>query len=144
MKQHSAGGKLDCPSAQPSMADARVLGAFVETAEGPRLAYLNSIQPVTDELLGLTGGVEPGRVMRFAAGCEEGGCMHFDGTLCRLATRIVDRMQEVYTTLPPCTIRRSCRWYAQERSAACFRCPQVVTYNAEPSAELREIARPAQ
>lgn len=133
----------DCPSAQPDMAEARILGVLSRTPDGPRVAYLNAVQPVTAELLDLADGVRPTQVMRFAARCEERKCTHFDGRDCLLATRIVERMTEVSTSLPPCTIRRTCRWHVQEGAAACLRCPQIVTYNVTPSPELVDIALPA-
>lgn len=134
---------MDCPSAQPDMVDARVLGVLTETEEGTRVAYLNAVQEVTPELLDLSGGVKPTRVMRFAAKCEQSKCTHFDGRDCQLASRIVARMSPVSTMLPPCTIRRTCRWHAQEGPDACFRCPQIATFNTEPSEELSAIAFPS-
>ena len=141
VNNHSSG--LDCPSAQPNMADARILGVITSTEEGPRVAYLNAVQPVTNEYLALAGSFPPSRVMRFAARCQEQKCTHFDGENCQLAARIVERMAEVSATLPPCTIRRTCRWHAQEGAAACARCPQVVTYHADPTPELAGIALPS-
>jgi len=45
-------------------------------------------------------------------------------------------------TLPPCRIRQSCRWWLQEGKAACFRCPQVVTDDYNPSEIMAEVAEP--
>jgi len=42
--------------------------------------------------------------------------------------------------LPACLIRATCRWYQQEGKAACHRCPQVVTYIAEPTNQMRLAA----
>ena len=59
---------------------------------------------------------------------------------CKLATRIVQILPAVVSGLPPCIVRASCRWYAQEGGAACLRCPQIVTLNQDPSEELKMAA----
>ena len=118
---------LRCPSAQPGMPDAQILGIISRDADGPRLAYLNERIPATPELLAQAAPADPREIFRLAARCEQSKCVHFDGARCQLATRIVEMLPEVTGSLPPCTIRRTCRWYQQEGRAACFRCPQVVT-----------------
>jgi len=134
---------LLCPSAQPEMEGSMALGVFEDTPEGRRLAWIEKPQPVTPELLSMTGEVDPRNVFRFAAQCEESKCMHFDGKDCQLATRIVQILPLAVDTLPPCSIRPECRWYQQEGKAACMRCPEVVTYLDNPSAEMRRAARPS-
>lgn len=131
---------LYCPSAQPDMPGSRVLGVIGGTADAPEVAYLNEFLPVSGEVLAMAGSVKPTQVLRFAAPCEEKKCCHFDGTDCRLATRIVQILPAVTQGLPACLIRATCRWYQQEGKAACFRCPQVVTYVAEPSDRMRLAA----
>ncbi len=42
---------LLCPSAQPEMKEARILGVVGGSSEAPELAYLNEHLPVTEELL---------------------------------------------------------------------------------------------
>jgi len=129
-----------CPSARENLADSVVFGIAVGTVEEPRISYLPELQPVTDELLALTEPVTPTEVFRFAASCAEHQCAHFDGTNCRLARRIIQGLPEVTDTLPPCRIRQSCRWWLQEGKAACFRCPQVVTDDYNPSEIMTEVA----
>jgi hypothetical protein len=131
---------LLCPSAQPEMSGAIVLGVVGGDSEAPRLGYLNEKLPVTDDLLARSGAIKPTRVFRFAAQCEERACRHFDGTVCRLASRIVEFLPEVTDALPPCLIRKTCRWFAQEGKAACLRCPQVVTEDSQPSELMRRAA----
>ena len=41
--------------------------------------------------------------------------------------RIVEKMPAVTEKLPPCSIRRDCRWWKQEGKATCMHCPQVIT-----------------
>ena len=133
---------LMCPSAQPEMEDSVVLGILENTPEGQRLAWLEKPQPVTPELLSLTGEVDPRNIFRFAARCEESRCVHFDGKDCRLASRIVQILPVVVDLLPACRIRPECRWYQQEGRDACLRCPQVVTHLENPTAEMAQAATP--
>lgn len=132
-----------CPSARPESIDGVVFGVVGGTAEAPRLGYLKQPLPITDELIAKASPVTPAEIFRTAAPCTQRGCQHFDGKDCRLATRIVDRLPAVVTELPPCPIRRDCRWWQQEGKAACMRCPQVVTDNYVPSEQLRQAANPS-
>jgi hypothetical protein len=59
-----------------------------------------------------------------------------------LAVRIVARLPEVVSSLPPCNIRRTCRWFAQEGGAACRRCPQISTTDDGSNTELAAVALP--
>jgi uncharacterized paraquat-inducible protein A len=56
--------------------------------------------------------------------------------------RIVEQLPTVTEALPPCAIRRDCRWWQQEGKAACMRCPQVVTDNYNASEQMRQAAAP--
>ncbi len=136
----SAPKQLLCPSAQPEMKEARVLGVITGEAGKPELAYLNQPLAVTPELLASTAPARPTEVLRFAAVCEEQACMHFDGTKCRLATRIVQILPAVTEALPPCLIRAQCRWYQQEGRPACERCPQVITETHAASEDFYRAA----
>jgi hypothetical protein len=131
---------LMCPSAQPDMAAARVLGVVGGTAEAAQVAYVNEHLPVSNELLAAAAPLKPTEVFRFAAHCEGKACRHFDGTNCNLATRIVQILPAVVDALPACLIRPTCRWYQQEGRDACMRCPQVVTESYEPSEDFKRAA----
>jgi hypothetical protein len=98
--------------------------------------------PVTGELLDLARPVTPPEVFRFAAPCMKAGCVHFQGNACSLAARVVQLLPEVTDKIPRCAIRPSCRWWRQEGVAACYRCPQVVTENYNPSDEMQAAAKP--
>ncbi len=119
--------ELRCPSAQPDMREAQVLGAVVGEGEGRRVAYLNARLPVGEAMTGSLKDVASTRTLRFAAICESSRCVHFEGGACTLARRIVEGLDPVVGALPPCAIRPRCRWFAQEGREACLRCPQVVT-----------------
>ena len=131
---------LLCPSAQPGMAECQVLGVVEDTADGPRLSYLNETLSATADVLKMAEPVNPTEVFRLAAHCEQARCTHFDGERCQLVTRIVQSLAPVSQTLPPCVIRPSCRWYEEEGKQACLRCPQVVTANVNASEQLKRVA----
>jgi hypothetical protein len=124
------------------MRGSMVFGVVAGTADEPRVAWLERPVPVTEELLAMTQPVPATQVLRFAAPCAEGACCHFNGQDCTLAQRLVQLMPAVDTSLPPCQVRRDCRWFTQEGKAACLRCPQVVTYSANPTPELSMAAFP--
>lgn len=134
-----------CPSAQPHWDGARLFAVVGGSPDRPETAYLDQTQPVTPELLELAGPVAPAEVFRFAAPCAGKGCAHFDGGThaCRLAEKTVRLAHSVVEMLPRCAIRKSCKWWQQEGAAACRRCPQVVTVNYAPQAEIREAGDPA-
>ena len=133
---------LLCPSAQPGMTGLRLIGVIEYAENGSRVAYLNEDVPVSDELLGQAGSVSSARVFRLAGNCEEQRCAHFDGTHCNLVTRIVKLLPAVVDALPACLIRSTCRWFEQEKAAACVRCPQVVTELNDPTEDFRQAAAP--
>ena len=129
-----------CPSAQPGMDSCRVLGVVQPDGPTPRLVYLNELLPATDDVLAMSAPLKPTEVYRLAATCAEHKCPHFDGADCRLATRIVQILPAVVEALPPCTIRKDCRWYSQEGAAACRRCPEVTTVCYDLSPATREVS----
>jgi hypothetical protein len=129
-----------CPSAQPGMDNCRVLGVVDREGPAPRIVYLNEILPATDDVLALSGTVKPTEVFRLSATCAEHKCPHFDGSDCQLATRIVKILPPVVDALPPCTIRKDCRWFSQEGAAACKRCPEVTTVTYDLSPTVREVS----
>jgi hypothetical protein len=131
---------LKCPSAQPGMGDVQVLGVVSRDADAPRLAYLDQPMGATPEILELAAPVAVSEIFRLSARCEEKKCMHFDGSRCQLAVRIATLLPEVVDTLPACNIRADCRWFRQEGRAACMRCPQIVTGNAEADDLLQRVA----
>lgn len=129
-----------CPSAQPGMENCRILGLVQPEGAATRLAYLNEHVAATPELLALSAPVKPTEVFRRAATCAEHKCPHFDGSDCRLAARIVRLLPAVVDTMPPCLIRKECRWYAQEGPAACRRCPEVTTVSYDVTPEMLEVS----
>ncbi|MBR8833146.1 MAG: nitrogen fixation protein [Stigonema ocellatum SAG 48.90 = DSM 106950] len=131
-----------CPSARPESVDSVVFGLISGTVTEPHVAYLKQPLPVTDELIAKASPVTPTEIFRTAAPCAAKSCQHFDGEDCRLAMRIVEKLPKVQEELPPCSIRRDCRWWLQEGKAACMRCPQVITDSYSASELMREVAKP--
>jgi hypothetical protein len=131
---------LLCPSAQPDMKNAEVLGVLTGSGGATRLSYLEERLPFSDEISAMTAEVSPTRILRLAATCEERLCRHFDGSSCQLATRIVEGLSAVVDRPPPCRVRPSCRWFAQEGRAACLRCPQVATEIDSTAGMLATVA----
>ena len=129
-----------CPSAQPGMDRARILGVVEHDGSDAVVAYLSEHVEATPDVLAMAAPLKPTEIFRLAATCAESKCPHFDGVDCRLATRVVELMDPVVEALPPCLIRKECRWYSQEGAAACRRCPAVTTVTYDLSAKVREVA----
>jgi hypothetical protein len=132
-----------CPSARPGQEGAFAFGIASGEAGERRVGYLESRVPVSDELLALAGDVRPTEVFRFGAACAGGGCSHYDGHDCRLATKLVQLMPPVSKALPACQLRPDCRWWQQEGKKACLRCPAIITDCYMPSDGQRLAADPA-
>ncbi|MEJ6484839.1 nitrogen fixation protein [Nostoc punctiforme UO1] len=132
-----------CPSARPESVDGVVFGVVAGAIAAPRVAYLKQPLPITDEMMAKASPVTPAEIFRTAASCAELGCQHFNGKDCRLAMRIVEKLPAVVEQLPPCSIRRDCRWWQQEGKAACMRCPQIITDHYSSSEQLRQAADPS-
>jgi hypothetical protein len=133
-----------CPSSQPNLDNVVIFGVVEGTVEEPRVAYLEKAQPLNKELQPSSSPVKATEMMRLASSCHEKGCVHFDGSDCRLAQRIVEQLPTVTETLPACQIRSSCRWWQQEGKSACLRCPQVVTENHYVSPLFERVATATQ
>jgi len=129
-----------CPSAQPGMDGGRILGVVQPEGPTPTVAYLNHHVPATPDVLAMAAPLKPTEVFRLAATCAEQRCPHWDGADCRLATRVVQLMPPVVDRLPPCVIRRECRWYSQEGGEACTRCPGITTVSYDLSPEVQAVS----
>jgi hypothetical protein len=143
MEDMTVEGTTLCPSARPESMDGLVFGIVGGTATEPRLTYLKQPLSMTNELISRAGSVTPAEIFRTAASCAERSCQHFNGKDCRLVMRIIEKFPAVVEQLPPCSVRRDCRWWKQEGKAACVRCPQIVTDNYAPSEQLRQVANPS-
>lgn len=131
-----------CPSAPPDQKDARVIGVVGGSPAEPRVGYLERALPVIPSVLALAQGLDVREIFRTAAPCAESSCQHFDGNDCSLVTRVVSGLPAVVDELPPCPIRRDCRWFRQEGRLACERCPQIVTLAYMATSAMRAAASP--
>jgi hypothetical protein len=131
-----------CPSTRADGENAQVFGVVIGTVDDPKVRYLKQAQTSVEITSKLQGKVTPEEVFRIASACEEKGCQHFDGQDCRLAMRIVDQLPVVADQLPPCAIRRDCRWWQQEGGTSCVRCPQIVTDHYHLSELMIHVAKP--
>src|ERR1700722_17095894 len=129
-----------CPSAQPGMEGCRILGVVQRDGPAPVPELLKVCPPTTKVFLARAAPLKPPEVFRLAATCAEHRCPHFDGADCRLAARVAKMLPPVVESLPPCVIRKECRWYSQEGGAACMRCPQITTVSYDLSAQAREVS----
>jgi hypothetical protein len=131
--------KLLCPSSQPGVEGARVLGVVQQTGHGVEVTYLEEALPATPDVLAMASPLQPTEVFRLAAVCQTERCPHFDGTSCGLAARIVRILPAVVDQLPGCQVRAECRWFRQEGAAACRRCPQISTVNYDAPENMQRV-----
>ncbi|KDB07240.1 hypothetical protein LIG30_3486 [Burkholderia sp. lig30] len=129
--------QYSCPSGQPDMPEARVFAIVGGTAGQPEVSYLKSEAHVPVEDVENTG-LDPNLVFRIAARCDGARCGNYDGGRCSLGKKIVAELIEVVDVAPPCQIRATCRWFAENSYAACLRCPQVVTLSRQPDTKRTE------
>jgi hypothetical protein len=129
-----------CPSARSDSEGGQAFGVAGGTVDAPKISYFKKAHPSLEFKSRVGSEIALEEVLRIAAPCEERGCQHFDGQDCRLVKRVVENLPIVAESLPPCAIRRDCRWWRQEGLPACLRCPQVVTHNYQPSEILQKTA----
>lgn len=130
---------LLCPSSTATLEDTVLIGVVTDHVDGPRVVPTDHAMPVTTDILKMAEPVHPSEVFRFASPCQGCKCPHFKDDACQLAVRSVNLLEAVVDTLPKCSIRPHCRWFRQEGPAICKRCPQVVTYQYNPSATMVKI-----
>jgi hypothetical protein len=122
------------------MPGAVVFGVVGGSVEQPQVEFLH--RPVSvDAVTELAEGVSLGEVVRIGAACETSGCVHFDGDHCGLGQRVATMLPPVVQRLPRCSMRSSCRWYAEQGGSVCLRCPQVMTTDyPRPGNDLVRLA----
>lgn len=135
-------GDVLCPSAQPDMQGSVVFGVIGGTVDRPQVRYLTEPQPVTDDILAMSGPMQPTEVFRFAAPCAGSACQHFDGSNCQLVSRAVKSLPESSVELPFCRLRSACRWWQEQGRRACVRCSGIVTRVERPTAAMKRTAGP--
>ncbi len=100
----------------------------VMTASG-RLAYVSSPIRIGASFVDRVAEARPEQRFRFSGPCVESSCPNWTGDSCAVAEVVIAEAQRgrpVTSRLPQCTIRRTCRWFAQHGGDACSVCPSVV------------------
>ena len=86
--------------------------------------------PVTPEMLAhlRQDRIDIENRLRFSGTCIEGACVQWTGTCCGLIERaVIENVSAVpVDILPKCTIRPSCRWFAQRGRTACAIYPAII------------------
>lgn len=135
--------QADCPSAQPDMAGAQPFGVISGSPGATRIAFFKkSAVAVLDWQRHFAPG-QVTKVLRFAARCEQGHCTHYSAGRCSLGQRVATSLPAVVDVAPPCLVRPTCRWHAENGIDVCLRCPQVVTMIPHEKNLLNEVAQPA-
>jgi hypothetical protein len=136
----AAARELDCPSAQPEMPGARPFGVIAGTAAETRIAFFKKDALDAFDWRQRFSTGDATRLFRFGARCEKSGCGHFAEGACSLGQRVAAGLPAVVDALPPCLIRPTCRWHAEQGDAVCLRCPQVVTMIPAGEGALNRVA----
>ena len=119
-----ASDQLTCPSARCEPG-ATLLG--VVEADGT-VGYITPRLTVDAEFVEQASrGRAPEKRFRFAGACVESGCKQWTGSRCGVIDRVLEGDLPKAGALPHCSIRSSCRWFAQSGAEACGVCPLVIT-----------------
>ena len=101
-----------------------------------RIANLRTLMQVDEAFLQAARAAGPPEArMRFANRCQTSGCSQWTGHSCGVIERVMQRVADSGLPQPralqPCTIRATCRWYAQAGAEACAACAMVITDTRE-------------
>ena len=116
-----------CPSA-PCEPGAVLLGVF--DADG-KLGYVTPQARVNAQFAARVAAADapPEQRFRFAGACVEHRCAQWTGRSCGVIEKVLVAAppQQADAALPACSIRSTCRWFAQAGRDACAVCPLVTT-----------------
>jgi hypothetical protein len=132
--------KLECPSAQPGMENARPIGVIAGSATETRIAFFKKETLDQFDWRSRFADAEATRLLRFGATCDESRCAHFSSGRCSLGKRVNDQLAAVVDDLPPCLLRSTCRWFSEQGRSVCLRCPQVITKIPRAEDALNAVA----
>jgi len=130
------GSDKTCPSARAAPG-ATLIG--VKGADG-RIKHMRTAMQVDAAFIETASASgAPEARMRFASPCQTSGCAQWTGTRCGVIDNVLEHLAvhdaPLAETLPPCSIRATCRWYDQTGDAACHACDLVVTDQSAIAAE---------
>ncbi|HEV2504223.1 MAG TPA: hypothetical protein VGV39_14190 [Mesorhizobium sp.] len=122
------GAQKSCPSA-PAEAGALLIG--VVGSDGIVQPIPTRLEIDSDFIARASKAGAPEARFRFAGRCVEGKCRQWTGNSCGVIEKVLagmtDQAIDPAAGLPRCSIRGSCRWYAQRGGDACRACIYVVT-----------------
>lgn len=136
-----ANTEIKCPSAQPTLSGAQIIGVVRRGAQSATVEMLASPLPPDAFDRAISPGVRATEVLRFGAACMEAACSHFCSGQCTLVQRAVRHLPADDKRVQFCAIRPTCRWFLQEGLAACRRSVHVVTEPENASNVAREVAQ---
>lgn len=119
---------LTCPSSR--CADGAILLGIVR--RDGRVAFTSGMVRVDAEFVRIARqGRKPEARFRFAGPCHRGACQQWTGERCGVIDLALEQVAKAGVhdgaALPDCSIRSSCRWFAQAGSAACATCADIIT-----------------
>lgn len=117
---------LRCPSSVCAEG-ATLLGVILP---GGRVAFAQNEVAVTREFVDIARTVgPPERRFRFSSPCVQQACKQWANDRCSVIDLVIEEAPSAGQAedLPSCSIRASCRWFAQAGRDACAVCPLVVT-----------------
>ena len=129
MSSHEKSKDLTCPSARCETG-ATLIGVVREDAT---IGHLPQTYIIDDDFIekANSDGLAETR-FRFASKCVEGKCAQWTGNACGVVERASRELEKWQNeVLPQCSIRRSCRWFAEKADSACRICHFIVTDDEE-------------
>jgi hypothetical protein len=120
-----------CPSAACSTS-----GSLLGVVQGDRtVALLDTPVKISEAFIEKAREQgEPEKRFRFVDKCIKSGCGQWTGKSCGIINELAESNPSIKSDneeLPPCFIRRTCRWFSQEGGKACKICLFVVTQSAD-------------
>ena len=124
-----------CPSSRCEKG-ALLLGVILANGS---LSYAQQRITVDQEFVDSAAqGRSPERRFRFSSPCVKCACKQWAGDHCSVIGKVLSDSPVAApdaVDLPQCSIRKQCRWFAQEGAVACGICPLVITDLREDVAE---------
>lgn len=124
-EEPSAEQQLTCPSA-PAEVGARVLS--VRSPEGVAEYLVTDLRVTPDFLEALSAVPNVDGRFRFASSCVSSACAQWQDGRCSVPSKSAEVIAQLPSDadLPRCSIRASCRWFAQEGKTVCLTCPLIT------------------
>jgi hypothetical protein len=115
-----------CPSSVATPG-AVLLGSV--NADGT-VGFIETPITIDEAFMEMGKDLELERSFRFSGKCVQSGCRQWKDGNCTVIKRIITAEPDwhlQHPQLPACSIRATCRWYAQEGAKACSYCAYITT-----------------